>query len=64
MISCGSSAGNFFYNCDNSGCHGMEQNSTNQQIADQMCADYEQNGCPGGLFGDGGDDWIGGIIGE
>ena len=54
FISCGSSAGNFTYNCDSSGvCLAADNNPNNQANADEMCGRYESDGCPGLLFGDG-----------
>lgn len=55
FISCGSSAGNFTYNCDSSGvCVTPDYNVPgNQEIANERCEQYERDGCPGQLFGDG-----------
>ena len=63
VVSCGSSAGNFIFQCDSNGCRDTTD-ANNQFLADSACARYTVEGCPGNLFGDGGDDWIGGIIGE
>lgn len=54
FVSCGSSAGNFAYNCNSGGvCVANENNPANQAMADEMCSRYEREGCPGQLFGDG-----------
>lgn len=49
FVSCGSSAGNFTYTCDSTGCYN-ETDQNNQWIADGLCADYSQNGCPGSYW--------------
>ncbi len=63
FISCGSSAGNFTYTCDSNGvCVTPDYNVPgNQGNADNLCARYESEGCPGTLFGDG-DGGIGGLM--
>lgn len=50
VVSYGSSAGNFFYNCNSNGCTMMQDNPLNQETADHLCEDYGAHGCPGNLF--------------
>jgi len=56
VLSCGSSAGNFIYNCDQGVCD--PAGSGNDEIANMSCAQYAQEGCPPTLFGDDGLGWI------
>ena len=37
FLSCGSSAGNYMYTCNSSGCTGMSNDPANQIAADMMC---------------------------
>src|SRR5712692_8113066 len=53
VLSCGSSAGNFIYSCNQSGCE-PATGSGNDTIANLSCAQYAQEGCPPTIFGDGG----------
>ena len=46
-LSCGSSAGNFFFVCDShEHCLDETDNTINQAFANLLCDDYERNGCP------------------
>ena len=48
FVSCGSSAGNFIYTCDSNNNCQVDENSTNQGLADSVCQSYqsEYGGCP------------------
>ena len=51
-LSCGGSAGNFVFACSSSGCvDETGSNETNQAIADQLCAQYDSQGCPEMTYG-------------
>jgi hypothetical protein len=52
ILSCGSSAGNFFYTCGGVLDCIADTDPANQLIADLTCADYAQLGCPPTDFGD------------
>jgi len=59
LVSCGSSAGNFIALCHGTGpCDVLDDPST-LWLANQVCADYQQNGCP---TNDGGGGGIGGLM--
>lgn len=52
MLSCGSSAGNFFFSCIGGVCtDDVGTNPNNQSFANQLCEQYERDGCPGALVG-------------
>ena len=52
-LSCGGSAGNFVIGCSGSGCiDETGSNETNQAIANQLCAQYESQGCPDTMSGE------------
>src|SRR3712207_2728178 len=50
-LSCGSSAGNFVFACTSGICVNETDNQLNQAIADSLCRQYEQDGCPDLLSG-------------
>lgn len=51
-VSCGSSAGNFVIGCTSNGCvDETGTNEFNQAIANQLCAQFEHDGCPDTLIG-------------
>ena len=45
FLSCGGSAGNFIYTCEGPACTAAE-GAFNQWMADRLCAEYAQEGCP------------------
>lgn len=46
-LSCGSSAGNFVIGCGGGGCLDETGNDPNNQaLADSLCSDAQDNGCP------------------
>lgn len=49
FVSCGSSAGNFVYTCNETGCHD-QTDPNNQWIADGLCQQYAAEGCPGNYW--------------
>lgn len=52
-VSCGSSAGNFIIGCTGSSCiDETGTDPTNQSIANQLCEQYEREGCPPPLTGE------------
>ena len=52
FLSCGSSAGNFLYVCQNGTCS-ESTGELNQAIADQRCAEIQASGsCPGTVYTD------------
>ena len=52
FLSCGSSAGNFLYVCENGTCT-ESTGEFNQYLADQRCAEVQASGsCPGTVYTD------------